>query len=189
MHLYVFNTGEQINDELSTQWQTNKFYFFATFGGNDVNLVVATVFRVAKVAAEPFEIIAGLDNRRDIEVERLIVVVVVVGCSVGFFAVVAMVRPPIPDIVRRVNDNFDAALTGRSVLFERGTFNRDGIAGEPTFLDGTLTMLPRLARRCSVDAGARTVHSMCVCVKNERINNQINLMKLTNFRTIYRKCL
>lgn len=143
------------------------FYFFATLGGSDVNLVEATVFRVAWIV-EPFEITAGLDNRRNIEVERLIVVV---GCSVGFFAVVAIVRPPIPDIVRRVNDNFIVELAGRSVLFDRVTFNRDGIAGEPTFLDGILTMLPRLARRCIVDAaGARTTHTAC----EKRTNKQSN---------------
>lgn len=136
------------------------FYFFAIFGGKDVNLVVATVFRVVRVLIVPVEIIAGLDNRRKlIEVERLIAVAVVVGCSVGFFAVVEIALAPIPDIVRRVNDNFDVAFTGRSTLFERATFIRDGIAGEQTFPVGILTVLPRLARRCFVNAGARTRHS------------------------------
>lgn len=66
------------------------FYFFATLDGNGVNLVVATVFRVARVVAKPFEITAGLDNRRNIDVERLIVVVVV-GCSVDVFPIVEFV--------------------------------------------------------------------------------------------------
>lgn len=129
-------------------------------GGNGVNLVVATVLRVARVVVKPFGITAGLDNRRSIDVERLIVVDVVGGCTVGVFTAVAFVRPPTPDIVRRVNDSLDVAVTvGRSMLFERVTFNRDVIAGEPTLLDGILPILPRLARRCIVAIGAaRTEH-------------------------------
>lgn len=130
------------------------FYFFATLDGNDINLVAATVFRVARVDVVPFGIIAGLDNRRNIGVERLIVV----GCSVDVFTIAAFVRPPMPDIVRRANNNFDDALTGRSVLFDRvSVFNRGVIAGEPTFLVGILPILPRLARRFTVDIGARAI--------------------------------
>lgn len=133
------------------------FYFFATLDGNDANLVVAMVFRVIKVLVDvvPFEITAGLDVRRKIDVERL----TVVGCSVDVFIDVAalfIVRPPMPDIVRRTNGSFAEAFTGRSVLLDRTTFNRDVIAGEPTLLDGILLMLPRLARRFNVDVGART---------------------------------
>lgn len=74
-------------------------YFFATFDGNDAILVVATVFRAARplavvVVVVPFEITAGLDVRRKIEVERLIVVGFF---SVEFFAVVQVVRL-LPDI-------------------------------------------------------------------------------------------
>lgn len=130
-----------------------KFHFLATLDGNDINLVAATVFRVGSVGVVPFEIIAGLDNRRNIEVERLIVV----GCWVDVFTVAAFVRPPMPDIVRRANNNFDDALTGRSVLFDRVTFNRGVIAAESTFLEGILPIHPRLARRFTVDIGARAL--------------------------------
>lgn len=133
------------------------FHFFATLDGNDVNLVDATFFRVICVLAAavvPFEITAGLDVRRKFEVERLIVG----GCSLDDLSVVGFVRIPLPDIARCANDNFDGALTiGRSVLFDRVTFNRDMIAGEPTLLDGILPTLSRLARRFNVDVGARTM--------------------------------
>ena len=125
--------------------------------GNDVNLVVAMVFRVAIVlfVAEPFEIIAGLDVRRGIEMERLMVV----AGSVGVFIAVAFARAVvIPEIVRRVNDNLDGTLAGRSVLFDRVTFNRDVIAVESTFLDGIFPIHPRLARRFSGNVGARTAN-------------------------------
>lgn len=72
------------------------FHFFATLDGTDVIFVVAMVFRVARllVAGAPFEITAGLDVRRKIEVERLIVV----GFSIEVFTVVPFLRLPIPVI-------------------------------------------------------------------------------------------
>lgn len=58
------------------------------------------------------------------------------------------------------------------MLFERVTFNLDVIAGKPTLLDGILLpILPRLARRCIVDTGART---MCICCVCEKQTNKFN---------------
>ena len=65
---------------------------------------------------------------------------------------------PMPETALRTMANFDVAGAGRSTLLGLDVFNRDVMAGEatPVFVAIRLIpMLPRLARRFTVDNGGR----------------------------------
>lgn len=130
------------------------FHFLATLDGTDAILVEEAVLRAAEpvIGWVPFDIIAGIEDRREMDDVCLTVVI-----WIGVFTDVAVpvVLFPILDVARWTRVNFDETVE-RSMLFGLIAFNRCTKAGEATFLATTLLLtLPRLARRLNVDIGGR----------------------------------